>query len=172
MFTALWFIAKPVRAEETYYSDREALVLECRVDELSFSVNLCYVMVLMVLCTAYAFKTRTFPKNFNESKYIGITMYITCAVWMSFFPFYLNTKYSSTHIYLISGASIVIGLVTLIGLFAQKVYIIYFMKDLPTDDLVMTSRSLSRRTQGSEEQREISEKKDGATNDHYDSVPC
>ena len=156
MFTALWFIAKPVRAEETYYSDREELVLECRVDELSFSVNLCYVMVLMVLCTAYAFKTRTFPKNFNESKYIGITMYITCAVWMSFFPFYLNTKYSSTHIYLISGASVVIGLVTLIGLFAQKVYIVYFVKDLRTDDLVMTSRSLPRSTPGSDDRRQIS----------------
>ena len=153
MFTALWFIAKPVRAEETYYSDREELVLECKVDELSFSVNLCYVMVLMILCTAYAFKTRTFPKNFNESKYIGITMYITCAVWMSFFPFYLNINYSFTQIYLISGACVVIGLVTLIGLFAQKVYIVFFVKDLCTDDLVMTSRSLPRR---SEDRRRIS----------------
>ena len=177
MFTALWFIAKPVRAEETYYSDREELVLECKVDELSFSVNLCYVMVLMVLCTAYAFKTRTFPKNFNESKYIGITMYITCAVWMCFFPFYLNTKYSSTHIYLISGASVVIGLVTLFGLFAQKVYIVYFVKDLGTDDLVMTSHSLSRRTAGSEEQRQMSgivieQKVNGDLNLPSDGVAC
>ena len=177
MFTALWFIAKPVRAEETYYSNREELVLECKVDELSFSVNLCYVMVLMVLCTAYAFKTRTFPKNFNESKYIGITMYITCAVWMGFFPFYLNTKYSSTHIYLISGASVVIGLVTLIGLFAQKVYIVYFVKDLGTDDLVMTSRSLSRRAQGFEDQQQmqnivIEQKVNGNMNFPSDGAPC
>ena len=174
MFTALWFVAKPVQAKETYYSDREELVLECEVDALSFSVNLCYVMVLMVLCTAYAFKTRTFPKNFNESKYIGITMYITCAIWISFFPFYLNTKYSSTHVYLISGACILIGLVTLIGLFAQKVYIIYLVHDLRTDDLVMTSRSLPRR---SEERREISnidmaEKANGGTNGHYEGVVC
>ena len=176
MFTALWFIAKPVRAEETYYSDREELVLQCKVDELSFSVNLCYVMVLMVLCTAYAFKTRTFPKNFNESKYIGITMYITCAVWMCFFPFYLNTKYSSTHIYLISGACVVIGLVTLIGLFAQKVYIVYVVKDLRTDDLVMTSRSLPRRTPGSEDRKQISshteDKMNGDTTGRYDGVVC
>ena len=176
MFTALWFIAKPVHAKETYYSNREELILECKVDELSFSVNLCYVMVLMVLCTAYAFKTRTFPKNFNDSKYIGITMYITCAVWISFFPFYLNTEYSSTHIYLISGASVIIGLVTLIGLFAQKVYIVYFVKDLRTDDLVMTSRSIPRRTPGSEERRQISthmeDKANGDRNGHYDSVVC
>ena len=176
MFTALWFIAKPVQAQETYYSNIEELILECKVDEMSFSVNLCYVMVLMILCTTYAFKTRTFPKNFNESKYIGITMYITCAVWMTFFPFYLNTDYSSTHIYLISGASVVIGLVTLIGLFAQKVYIVYFVKDLRTDDLVMTSRSLPRRTTGSEDRRQFSsnteEKMNGDRLSHYDSVVC
>lgn len=177
MFTALWFIAKPVRAKETYYSEREELVLECRVDELSFSVNLCYVMVLMILCTAYAFKTRSFPKNFNESKYIGITMYITCGVWITFFPFYLNTKHSSTHIYLISGACVVIGLVTLIGLFAQKVYIVFFVKDLRTDDLVMTSRSLPRQTSDSEDKRKIStieaeDKMNGDKNGHYDSVVC
>ncbi|XP_028391281.1 metabotropic glutamate receptor 7-like [Dendronephthya gigantea] len=175
MFTALWFVAKPVRAKETYYSEREELVLECEVDALSFSVNLCYVMVLMALCTAYAFKTRTFPKNFNESKYIGITMYVTCATWTCFFPFYLNTKYSSTHVYLVSGACILIGLVTLLGLFAQKVYIIYLVHDLRTDDLVMTSRSLPRR---SEDKREISanidmtEKMNGGANGHYEGVVC
>jgi hypothetical protein len=103
-------------------------------------------------------------------------MYITCAVWMSFFPFYLNTKYSSTHIYLISGASVVIGLVTLIGLFAQKVYIVYFVKDLRTDDLVMTSRSLPRRTPGSDDRRQISthmeDKRNGDTNGQYEGVVC
>jgi hypothetical protein len=96
---------------------------------------------------------------------------------MSFFPFYLNTEYSSTHIYLISGASVLIGLVTLIGLFAQKIYIVYFVKDLRTDDLVMTSRSIQRRAHGSEDRRQISthmaeDKANGDRNGHYDGVVC
>jgi hypothetical protein len=95
---------------------------------------------------------------------------------MSFFPFYLNTEYSSTHIYLISGASVLIGLVTLIGLFAQKAYIVYFVKDLPTDDLVMTSKSASKRPPSSEDQQKISitveGKLNGATNGPYDGVLC
>ena len=136
MFTVMWFIAKPARARETYIASTEELILECEVDELGFSVNLCYVMILMILCTAYAFKTRNFPKNFNESKYIGISMYITCAVWMVFFPFYFNTNQSIKHIYLISSACVIIGLVTLIGLFAQKVYIVLFVKIIRNDDLV------------------------------------
>ena len=138
MFTAFWFIAKPVRATETYIPSREELLLECKFDGLSFSVNLCYVMVLMCLCTAYAFKTRNFPKNFNESKYIGISMYITCAVWMMFFPFYLNTDDSVRHTYLISIACVIIGLVTLLGIFAQKVYIVFCVKNIRNGDLVFS----------------------------------
>ena len=93
----------------------------------------------MVLCTAYAFKTRNFPKNFNESKYTGITMYITCAIWMIFFPFFFNTGYSFTHVYLISGACVTIGFITLTGMFAQKIYIVFIVREIRNEDLVMTT---------------------------------
>ena len=156
LFTALWFIAKPVLPREIYDSDREELVLECAVDEIGFAVNLSYAMVLMLLCTVYAFKTRDFPKNFNESKYIGITMYITCAVWTVFFPFYLNTTRSDLQVYLISGAYLIIGLVTLIGLFGQKVFIVYRVTDIGNEDLAITSRSAQRHSIQKPENRQIS----------------
>ena len=139
LFTALLFAVKP--PQEIYYTDKEELVLECKVNQLGFAVNLSYVMVLMLLCTFYAFKIRNFPKNFNESKYIGITMYITCAVWTCFFPFYLNTTDSAHHMFLVSGAYLIIGLVNLIGLFGQKVFIVYRATELRNEDLVKTSRS-------------------------------
>ena len=141
LFTALWFTAKPVLPQEIYYNEIEELVLECTVNQLGFAVNLSYVMLLMLLCTFYAFKTRHFPKNFNESKYIGITMYITCAVWTVFFPFYLNTTHSARHMFQVSGAYLIIGLVNLIGLFAQKVFIVYRVTELRNEELAMTSRS-------------------------------
>ena len=141
LFTALWFTAKPVLPQEIYYNEIEELVLECTVNQLGFAVNLSYVMLLMLLCTFYAFKTRHFPKNFNESKYIGITMYITCAVWTVFFSFYLNTTHSAHHMFQVSGAYLLIGLVNLVGLFAQKVFIVYRATELRNEELVMTSRS-------------------------------
>jgi hypothetical protein len=156
LFTALWFTVKPVLSREIYDSDREELELECTVDEIGFAVNLSYVMVLMILCTVYAFKTRNFPKNFNESKYIGVTMYITCAVWTVFFPFYLNTTHSDDHVYLISGAYLIIGLVTLIGLFGQKVFIVYRVTELHNEDLAMTSRSGQRYSIQQPENKQIS----------------
>lgn len=134
MFTALWFIVKPAHAVETYYSDKEELILECTVDPISFMASLSYVIVLMILCTVYAFKTRKFPKNFNESRYIGITLYTTSAVSVLLFAFFLNTKNKFTEDYLIAGGSVLLGLINLFGLFAQRIFIILFVKDLRVED--------------------------------------
>lgn len=55
-------------------------------------MSLLYNMVLIILCTVYAFKTRKIPENFNEAKYIAFTMYSTCIVWLAFVPIYFGTK--------------------------------------------------------------------------------
>ena len=41
----------------------------------------------------------------------------------------------------VSGAYLIIGLVNLIGLFAQKVFIVYRVTELRNEELEMTSRS-------------------------------
>jgi len=48
-------------------------------------------MLLIVVCTVYAVKTRKIPENFNESKHIGFTMYTTCVIWLAFVPIYFGT---------------------------------------------------------------------------------
>jgi metabotropic X receptor len=50
-----------------------------------------YPIVLVIVCTVYAIKTRKIPEAFNESKYIGFSMYTTCVVWLAFIPIYLAT---------------------------------------------------------------------------------
>lgn len=49
-------------------------------------------MLLILLCTLYAFKTRKIPENYNEAKYIAFTMYSTCIVWLAFVPIYFSTN--------------------------------------------------------------------------------
>ena len=73
------------------YPDRRTAVLTCGITSLSQVVSLGYNMVLIILCTWYAFKTRKIPENFNEAKYIGFTMYSTCIVWLAFVPIYFTT---------------------------------------------------------------------------------
>ena len=55
-----------------------------------------YNMILILLCTVYAVKTRKIPSNFNEAKYIGFTMYSTCIVWLAFIPIFFGTNHDYT----------------------------------------------------------------------------
>lgn len=67
-------------------------VLTCRVSTFSLMMSLVYNMILILMCTLYAFKTRKIPEDFNEAKYIGFTMYSTCIVWLAFVPIYFGSN--------------------------------------------------------------------------------
>lgn len=51
-------------------------------------------MILITTCTIYAIKTRKIPENFNESKFIGFTMYTTIVIWMAFVTMFFGTHNS------------------------------------------------------------------------------
>ncbi|XP_037071086.1 metabotropic glutamate receptor 2-like [Pollicipes pollicipes] len=121
----VWLILEPPATKEVYPS-RTTVVITCGIGSLSQVVSLSYNMVLIVLCTWYAFKTRKIPENFNEAKYIGFTMYSTCIVWLAFVPIYVTT-----HEYKVQLASLCIcvnisATVTLLCLFMPKLYIVVF----------------------------------------------
>ena len=73
------------------YPDRRSVVLRCKTTNFALVMSLMYNMLLIALCTVYAFKTRNIPENFNEAKYIAFTMYSTCIVWCAFVPIYFGT---------------------------------------------------------------------------------
>lgn len=52
-----------------------------------------YPILLILLCTVYAVVTRKIPAAFNESKYIGFTMYTTCVIWLAFVPIYFRFSF-------------------------------------------------------------------------------
>ena len=55
-------------------------------------VALSYSLFLLILCTYFAFLTRKVPENFNEAKFINVTMYSTCLVWLAFVPTFFATN--------------------------------------------------------------------------------
>ena len=69
----------------------DVVILKCRIKDVSFLISLVYNMLLIIVCTVYAVKTRKIPENFNESKFIGFTMYTTCIIWLAFVPIYFGT---------------------------------------------------------------------------------
>ena len=76
------------------FPDRYTVVLRCKSTNISIVISLLYNMLLILMCTVYAFKTRKIPENFNEAKYIAFTMYSTCIVWLAFIPIYFGTHKS------------------------------------------------------------------------------
>ena len=86
----IWLWYEPPAIKEVYPT-RLAAVLTCGTSNVNMMISLGYNMVLILLCTVYAFKTRKIPENFNEAKYIGFTMYSTCIVWLAFVPIYFST---------------------------------------------------------------------------------
>ncbi len=51
-----------------------------------------FVALLVLMCTLYAFKTRNLPNNFNEAKFIGFAMYVTCITWVAFALMYFANR--------------------------------------------------------------------------------
>ena len=87
-------------------------------------LNVILSVIFMVSSTVLAFKGRDFSKNYNEAKYIGITLYITCISWALFFPgyFYVSSENSDfLREYLMCTLCVLIGYINLLGLFGVKV---------------------------------------------------
>lgn len=89
--TVIWLIIEPPKTRP-FYPNRTEAILKCKIEDSSFLISLVYVMLLIITCTVYAVKTRKIPENFNESKFIGFTMYTTCIVWLAFVPIYFGTN--------------------------------------------------------------------------------
>ena len=136
IFSYLLLSVDPSATEEKFYEDKEELVLECTTNTTTFISIFAYNLLLLFGCTLYAFLTRHFPKNFNEARNIGITMYFTCVVWAVFFANFLNSNYSISRVYWLSGCSLLIGWITLLGLFGAKFYHVFTKVDVGRDMLI------------------------------------
>ena len=143
LITILGLLTNMTHASENYYSDEEKLIMECNIDSTTYVGSLAYVMILMILSTIYAFKTRKFPRNFNESKYIAITLYTTLATFIIFFAFYLNMNSSINEAAFSAFGTLVIGILTLSGLFGQRLIIIFCVKDTQAEDTFITRNQSS-----------------------------
>ena len=145
LFFTLISSTNPPDLIEKFYPDKEELHLECYITSSVFIAYLSYNVVLMLLCTVYAFLTRQFPKNFNEAMYIGVTMYLTCVVWVVFLASFLNVDNSIKRVYWICGASAVIGWITMLGLFAPKVYHVFTKTNVDESALITWRNSVLKR---------------------------
>ena len=103
---------------------------ELKCDESSvvgISVSLGYNLILLVISTYFAFRTRKIPQNFNEAKFINLTLYTLIIIWLAFLTTYFATARLGT-VYQTSSLVLAIALsatTTLCCLFMPKIYFLY-----------------------------------------------
>ena len=129
LLSGVWFVSKMPKPESVIPSNREYTILTCKGESspILMLLNLVLSVIFMVSSTVLAFKTRHFPKNYNESKYIGITLYVTCVAWALFFPGYFLASSENMEFwreYMMCIVCVLIGFITLLGLFGPKVKIL------------------------------------------------
>ena len=126
LLAAVWLVSKMPYPDAVLSRKREYVILTCTGESSPILMLLKVILsvIFMVSSTVLAFKTRHFPKNYNESKHIGITLYITCVSWAFFIPGYFFASSENSDFlreYLICTLCVLIGYITLLGLFGPKV---------------------------------------------------
>lgn len=124
----VWVFNEMPDADKLYYRHNGYVIYSCSKDTLPLILNLVFNVGLMCCCTWYAFKTRNFPKNYNESKYIAFTMYITSLCWALFLPTFFWSNSNDSHIreHLTCILVIVVAFTSLIGLFGHRIQMLLF----------------------------------------------
>uniref|UniRef100_A0A1I8I939 G_PROTEIN_RECEP_F3_4 domain-containing protein n=1 Tax=Macrostomum lignano TaxID=282301 RepID=A0A1I8I939_9PLAT len=147
--TLIWLVLSHP-GTRIHHPQRLESILRCKIDDKSFLVSLFYNMILIMVCTYYAIKTRRIPENFNESKFIGFTMYTTCIIWLAFVPLFFGT-HSSFEVQ-ITTLCVSISLsasVALACLFTPKIYIIFFQPEKNVRKLTMNSNHYKKQASSS-----------------------
>lgn len=94
----------------------------CTFPFRGFVMSLCYNLLLIIICSFYAFKTRKLPDNFNESRYIALSVYTTLVIWTVFLPSYFVNNRAFHQVILLTSATLLNGTVNLMCLYIPKIY--------------------------------------------------
>ena len=113
---------------------------------IGLSVTLAYNLLLLLVTTYFAFRTRKVPQNFNEAKFINLTVYTLCVLWIAFIPTYFITTAlrTSFHTGSLVIAIILSATVTLCCLLVPKVYFLFSRKGKGSDQNPTTSMDTFR----------------------------
>ena len=86
-------------------------------------------LTFLLICAIYGFLTRKLPENFNESWYIFVSVATTTFLWLVFLPAYFTAFYAVHQVVLLASCLTINALVTLLCLYAPKIYAVYFLNE-------------------------------------------
>lgn len=89
---------------------------------------LAYNVLLVLVCTVLAFKTRSLPDNYNESRYIAFCVDTSLLVWLTFVPAYFTATLAAHKVLVLALALLINSSVNLSCLFLPRLHALYRAK--------------------------------------------
>ncbi|XP_002739782.1 metabotropic glutamate receptor 1-like [Saccoglossus kowalevskii] len=126
----IWAIVIPPNAVlEMPIETKKRVELSCNVSAAEIGASVAWNILLIVLCCWFAFKTRKVPDNYNESRFIALSVYTTLVIWMAFIPTYITVQDSTFKVSVLSCAILLNAYVTIVCLYVPKLYAVHYVND-------------------------------------------
>ena len=95
-----------------------------------FLASIIYNLLLILACCYYAFKSRKVPSNYNESKFIAVSVYSTLVFSVAAVAVYITAAAVLQKVATICIAILLTSIQTLIFVYLPKLYAILLAKDV------------------------------------------
>ncbi|XP_022106753.1 metabotropic glutamate receptor 1-like [Acanthaster planci] len=95
-----------------------------------FIASCVYNLLLILACCYYAFKTRKVPSNYNESKFIAVSVYSTLVLCLAAVPVYTTATIVLQKVATLCMAVLLNAYLTLVCVYLPKLYAARFVKDV------------------------------------------
>ena len=125
----VWLIVENPGVSETV--DDNQIIQRCRAQPyIGTSVNLAYNLLLLLGCICFAILTRKAPADFNETRFLYLTVFSMCVIWVAFMPIHYSTAELEPTIYLYSQiiALFMTATCLVIFLIVPKLYLVVVKK--------------------------------------------
>ena len=126
----VWLIAEHPGVIERIHND--FIELRCQANPYyGLSVSLAYNFFLLGGCIYLAIRTRKVPADYNETRFIHITVFSMCVIWLAFLPVYYSTTYLHPVIYISSQIVAIFMTATCLVVFliVPKLYLLVVKKE-------------------------------------------
>ena len=126
----VWLIAEHPGVIERI--DNTFIELRCQANPYyGLSVSLAYNFLLLIGCVYLAIRTRKVPADYNETRFVHITVFSMCVIWLAFLPVYYSTTSLQPVIYISSQIVAIFMTATCLVVFliVPKLYLLFVKKE-------------------------------------------
>ncbi|XP_039261394.2 metabotropic glutamate receptor 4-like [Styela clava] len=134
-----WFIISKPSVEILYPTPEIAFYACEHLVDIPILIGLIYPFLLIIICTVFATVNRNVPTGFNETQYIGFSMYTTCVIWLAFLPIFITNSSDLAQRIMTTSVCLSLSAATvLICLFGPRCFTILFYPEQNTQQSVMS----------------------------------